>query len=195
MAPESIKSSPTYQRADLLAKAWELPMARLYAPLLSQSFTSMCGPTSIANVLRSMGVSTGKNPLRRFGLRAMSLDQVVAEAAAVVPSGWQVRAVRPRTVDELRAELRASNERDRRYITNFARSSLFRGGGGHHSPLGGLLEHEDLAFVLDVNSGFGPWLVSCDRLFDAMNTTGDRSTGKTRGLARFERLAHSVPGA
>jgi hypothetical protein len=184
---ESIRSSPTFQRPDLLQRAWALPVAKLYSPLLSQSFRSICGPTSVANVLRSMGVPAGKNPLKGFGVRAMSLDQLVREAAEVVPAGWQVRAVRPRTVDELRAELRTSNGENRRYVTNFARSSLFGGGSGHHSPIGGFLEDEDLALVLDVNSSFGPWLVSSERLFDAMNTTGDWSTGKTRGLARFER--------
>jgi hypothetical protein len=95
--------------------------------------------------------------------------------------------VRPQTLDELRVELRGSNDESRRYITNFARSSLFGGGSGHHSPVGGYLEDEDLAFVLDVNSGFGPWLVHSQRLFDAMSTTADWSTGQTRGLARFER--------
>ena len=78
---------------ETLARAWALPVARLYAPLLSQSFTSICGPTSVANVLRSMRVETGRNPFRRFGLRAMSLDQLVAESAEIVPKGWQVRAV------------------------------------------------------------------------------------------------------
>jgi hypothetical protein len=171
----------------LLAKAWALPVARLYAPLLSQGFTSICGPTSVANVLRSMGVRAGKNPLRGLGLRAMSLDQVVNEAAEVVPASWRVSAVRPSTVDALRDELRASNDERRRLVTNFARASLFGGGSGHHSPIGGYLEEEDLAFVLDVNAGFGPWLVSTERLFDAMNTVADWGSGKTRGLARFER--------
>jgi hypothetical protein len=171
----------------LLAKAWALPVARLYSPLLSQSFTSICGPTSVANVLRSMGVRASRNPLRGFGVRAMSLDQLANEAGEVVPAPWAVRAVRPRTVDELRAELRASNDERRRFVTNFARSSLFGGGSGHHSPMAGYLEQEDLAFVLDVNRGFGPWLVSTERLFAAMNTTADWATGKTRGLARFER--------
>ncbi len=183
----SIRSSPTFQRADLLEKAWALPVAKLYSPLLSQSFVSICGPTSVANALRSMGVRAGRNPLRGFGVRAMSLDQVANEAAEVLPTGWIARAVRPSSVDGLRAELRASNDERRRLISNFARASLFGGGSGHHSPIGGYLEDEDLAFVLDVNSGYGPWLVTTERLFDAMNTVGDWSTGKTRGLARFER--------
>ena len=185
--PPSISASHTWQRPDLLERAWQLPVARLYSPLLSQSVISICGPTSVANVLRSMGVGSGRNPLRGFGLRAMSLDQLASEAAEVVPAPWRVRTVRPRSVDELRAELSASNDVSRRFVTNFVRSSLFGGGGGHHSPLGGYLEPEDLVFVLDVNAGFGPWLVSPERLFEAMNTTADRATGKTRGLVRFER--------
>jgi hypothetical protein len=88
-------------------------------------------------------------------------------------------------VDELRSELRAANDESRRYVSNFDRSSLFGGGGGHHSPLGGFLEDEDLALVLDVNSSFGPWLVEPQRLLEAMTTDGG-----FRGLARFERLAN-----
>jgi hypothetical protein len=181
---QSIRSSPTFQRPELLEKAWALPVAKLYSPLLSQGFTSVCGPTSVANVLRSIGVPSGRNPLRGFGLRAMSLDQLVKEAAEVVPPGWRVEAIRPRTVDELRAELRASNGEDRRTVANFTRAPLFGGGGGHHSPIGGYLEDEDLAFVLDVNSSFGPWFASTKRLFEAMNTIAGPS-GAMRGLARF----------
>ena len=187
MPHSSIRSSPAYQRRELLERAWALPVAKLYSPLLSQSFTSICGPTSVANVLRSMGVRAGRNPLRGFGVRAMSLDQLASEAADVVPSGWRVRSVRPDSLEALRAELRASNDERYRFVTNFARTSLFGGGSGHHSPIGGYLEEEDLAFVLDVNSGYGPWLVSAERLLEAMNTTADWATGKTRGLARFER--------
>jgi hypothetical protein len=155
--------------------------------MLPQGFTSICGPTSVANVLRSMGVRAGRNPLKGFGVRAMSLDQVAAESSQVVPSPWRVTAVRPATVEALREELRGSNDLSRRFVSNFARSSLFGGGSGHHSPIGGYLAEEDLVFVLDVNAGYGPWLVGTDRLFDAMNTVADWSTGRTRGLARFER--------
>lgn len=118
----------------------------------------------------------------------MSLDQLAIESAEKLPSGWQVRVRRPRTVDELRAELLTSNEPSRRYVANFSRGPLFGRGGGHHSPIGGYLEAEDLAFVLDVNASFGPWLVGTARLFEAISTTADWSTGQTRGLARFERL-------
>ncbi len=109
-SPAVISSSPTTQQPQLLEQAWALPVARRYAPLLSQSVWSICGPTSVANVLRSMGVDSGRNPFTRFGLRPMSLDQVVTETAEVLPQGWAARAVRPRTVEALRHELRPSND-------------------------------------------------------------------------------------
>lgn len=177
---------PSFQQADLLTEAWDLPVARRYRPLQPQGFSSICGPTSVANVLRSLEVKTGRNPLRGFGLRAMTLDQLVSEAAEVAPAGWRVTAVRPRSVDALRAELSAANLEHRRYVGNFVRSAIFGHGGGHHSPIGGFLEREDLAFVLDVNASYGPWLVPTEKLFEAM-TAVDRSSGKARGLARFER--------
>lgn len=182
----SSTSGPISQRPELLERAWALPVAGLYSPLLSQTLFSICGPTSVANVLRSMKVRTGKNPFRRLGFRGMSLDQLATEAAEVVPPEWQVCAVRPRTVEALRAEIRASNDQGWRYVINFSRAPLFGGGGGHHSPVGGFIEREDLAFVLDVNASFGPWLVSTERLFEAMNTRA-WPEGPTRGLVRFQR--------
>ena len=64
-------------------------------------------------------------------------------------------------------------------MANFARAPIFGFGGGHHSPVGGYLEAEDLAFVLDVNARFGPWLVRAETLFTAI--------AGFRGLARYER--------
>jgi hypothetical protein len=134
-----------------------------------------------------MGVRAGRNPLRGFGVRPMSLEQLAREAAEVVPAPWRVRAVRPPTVEALRAELGAANDERRRLVLNFSRGPLFGSGGGHHSPIGGYLEEEDLALVLDVNAGYGPWLASPERLFEAMSTVADWATGTTRGLALFER--------
>ena len=75
------------------------------------------------------------------------------------------------------------NDSSRRYVINFARAPIFGSGVGHHSPIGGYLEAEDLVLVLDVNEKFKPWLVERSRLYDAMNTVdGD----KKRGLLRIE---------
>ncbi len=55
---------------------------------------------------------------------------------------------------------------------------IFGAGAGHHSPIGGYLENEDLVFVLDVNRDYRPWLVERARLFNAMNTwDGDKKRG------------------
>lgn len=172
---------------ELVAQAWKLPVAAKYQPLQSQSFRAICGPTSVANVLRSIEVKAGKNPLRGFGLRAMTLDQLVREAAEVVPAGWFVSAVRLDSVEALRDELRSSNTPHRRYVANFNRGPIFGWRGGHHSPVGGYLEEQDLAFVLDVNASYGPWLVPVPTFFEALQSV-DGSTGLARGLARFERV-------
>lgn len=137
-------------------------------------------------MLRSLGLECGRNPFRRFGLRAMSLDQLATESAEVVPEGWRVRALRLPDVDALRAELVRANDEAHRYVANFSRRPLFGRGGGHHSPVGGYLAAEDLAFALDVNSGFRPWLVRTEHLFEAMCAT-DRGDGRPRGLVHFER--------
>jgi hypothetical protein len=68
-------------------------------------------------------------------------------------------------------------------VINFSRKPIFGGGGGHHSPVAGYLEPEDLVFVLDVNRAFQPWLIPRTRLFAAMDTLdGERK----RGLLRIE---------
>jgi len=170
----------------LLNRAWSLPSAKNYQPLISQNVTSICGPTSAGNVLRSIGADRGRNPFSKFGLRAMSLDQLGSESAGIAPAGWRVEVVRLRDVEHLREELRRANDERFRYIANFSRKPIFGHGGGHHSPLGGYLESEDLAFVLDVNASYGPWLVAAETLFDALNTT-DRGDGQSRGLVRFSR--------
>ena len=44
---------------------------------------------------------------------------------------------------------------------------------------------EDLAFLLDVNKDYQPWLVKTERLYEAMNTV-DKGAGKKRGLLVLE---------
>lgn len=74
--------------------------------------------------------------------------------------------------------LRQANDQSRRYIVNFSRQTIFGAGVGHHSPIGGYLENEDLVFVLDVNRNFRPWLIERARLFAAVDTLdGERKRG------------------
>ena len=70
-------------------------------------------------------------------------------------------------------------------MVNFLREKIFGAGAGHHSPVGGYLEAEDMVLVLDVNEHFKPWLIETDRLFAAMDTV-DSDGGRKRGLLRIE---------
>jgi hypothetical protein len=56
---DSIERIPAYQNEALLARAWVLPVVRLHGPqgYLFQQNQSVCGPTSIADVMRSEGVA------------------------------------------------------------------------------------------------------------------------------------------
>jgi len=52
----SIATLPQYQNAVLLERAWSLPVARTFLHELDfQSNGSVCGPTSVANIFRSLG--------------------------------------------------------------------------------------------------------------------------------------------
>jgi hypothetical protein len=187
----SIKSEPTYQHAALLERAWLLPVAATYRKgLLYQENGSVCGPASVANVKRSLGSAAASvdSVLEGTGecstgicFMGLSLDELAEVARRA--TGRKVTLLRDLSLAQFRDELRHANDPARRYIVNFQRAPLFAQGGGHHSPLAGYLEAEDLVLVLDVNESFKPWLVKSERLFKAVDTV---DTGKKRGLLRIE---------
>jgi hypothetical protein len=188
--PESIERLPEYHDAALLARAWALPVARLYGPAgyMYQSNPSICGPTSIADVLHSEGrpgdpgtVLQGAGIFSIFGILpgGLTLDQ---EAALLhrqlnVP----VRTLRGLKLDDFRAEMAKSNDPAVRIIVNFTRAPLFGRGHGHFSPVLGYLAQRDLVFVGDVNAHYRPWLVPAARLFAAQDTV-DPATHEKRGV-------------
>jgi hypothetical protein len=113
-----------------------------------------------------------------FGL---TLDELADVARA--NTARKVTVLRDLSEEQFQEHLRRSNDLGRRYIVNFSREKIFGGGVGHHSPIGGYLESEDLVFILDVNPDYRPWLVERRRLFAAVNTPdGD----KKRGLLLIE---------
>lgn len=175
----------------LLERAWALPAAAaLRRKLVSQSNGSLCGPSSLANVFRTLGESatdeasvlsgTGKCGMGICFL-GLTLDELADVARA--HTRHKVEVLRDLSPAAFREQLRHSNDPRRRYIANFTRKAIFGGGGGHHSPIGGYLEDEDLVFVLDVNRDFGPWLVPRAKLFAAIDTLDG---SKKRGLLRIE---------
>jgi hypothetical protein len=180
-------------RSDRIPAALALPVATTYLRgFVWQTMRSLCGPTSVFNALRSLGDRVDRKSLLDgigvatvFGLRVGGTT--LTELAEVVhkKSARRATVLRDLSLDELRAELRQTNDPGRRYVANFHRGPLFGRGGGHHSPLGGYLEADDLALVLDTNKRIGPWLVSPERLLAAVATT-DPATGRARGLLRVE---------
>lgn len=185
----SIKETSAYQDPTLLAAAWQLPVAALYKTSIEyQRNGSVCGPTSVANVLHSLQrpgdqasvlKASGLTTVMGYLPQGITLDQL-AEVTAQ-STGSQVSVLRDLSLASFREHLRQSNDLARRYIINFTRAPLFGTGGGHHSPIAGYLAEQDLVLVLDVNEQYGAWLVTPERLFEAMDTI-DTGAGKKRGL-------------
>jgi hypothetical protein len=187
---EAIASSVT-RTPQLMEKAWQLPVAASFKRELTwQSNPSSCGPASLANIFQSLGekATSESAVLDDTGMCwwgvcpvGLTLDEV-AEVART-KTDRRVSLFRDLTQDQFREHLRRSNDPNNRYVINFLRAPIFGAGGGHHSPIGGYLEAEDLVFVLDVNETFRPWLIERARLFAAMDTMDN---DKKRGLVLIE---------
>jgi phytochelatin synthase len=171
VSSQAIETSVT-RTPQLLDKAWSLPVAATYKHNVAwQSNGSLCGPASLANVFRSLGepATTEAEVLDDTGLcwtgyciLGLTLDELAGVARK--HSTRKVTVLRDLTAEEFRQHLRLANDPRRRYIINFSRKPIFGDGVGHHSPIGGYLEAEDLVFVLDVNHNFRPWFIERTRL-------------------------------
>ncbi|SRR5258708_5870775 len=189
----SIKTTREYQDPRLLEKAWALPVAAAYrVEFESQGNGSFCGPTSVVDVLHSLHEGADQRTvLDGTGITTflgVLPGGIPIEKEAIVARTRLKRAVtilRDLDLPAFREHMKHANDLSRRYVVNFTRGPLFGTGGGHHSPIGGYLQDEDLVFVLDVNKKYGPWLVKPERLYEAMNTV-DKQTGMKRGLLIIE---------
>ena len=190
VSPQLVESSVT-RTPELVERAWRLPVAITFNRQLSwQSNGSRCGPAAIANAYRSLGeaASTEGKVLAGTGrcwtglcILGLTLDELADVARA--NTRRKITVLRDLSEEQFREHLRRSNDPGRRYIVNFSRERIFGAGVGHHSPIGGYLESEDLVFILDVNPDYQPWLVERTRLFAAVNSLdGD----KKRGLLLIE---------
>lgn len=183
--PEAIQSS-VIRSPQLMDRAWTLPVAATFGRNVTfQSNGSRCGPASIANALRSVGEeeTTEAEVLDGTGMCwtgfciiGLTLDELADLTRTKTER--KISVLRDLTADEFREHMKHANDPGRRYIVNFTREKIFGAGAGHHSPIGGYLEAEDLVLVLDVNEDYKPWLVERQRLFSAMDTLdGDRKRG------------------
>src|SRR5215213_10176508 len=190
VSPQAMASSVT-RKPELIEHAWRLPVAATFnRQVVWQSNVSRCGPAAVANAYRSLGegaVTEGK-VLAGTGrcwtglcIMGLTLDELADVARA--NTSRQITVLRDLSEDQFREHLRHSNDPARRYIVNFSREQIFGAEVGHHSPIGGFLEDEELVFILDVNADYQPWLVDPRRLFAAVDTLdGD----KKRGLLLIE---------
>lgn len=185
----SIEHSRIFRDPAMMKLAWEMPVASRYRRAFEfQHNQSVCGPTSIADVLRSVGrpltqeqVLTGspKRPWFGYLLGGLTLDQVGDLLAR--RSGQRVVVLRNLNLDRFRGRMVLLNDPRHRVIANFHRGPLFGRGHGHFSPLLAYLPRQDLVLVGDVNPSFRPFLVDTARLWKAVNTT-DPETRRSRGL-------------
>lgn len=191
----TIRDDAFFQDVSLLERAWSLPVAASMRPgFVSQPNGSFCGPTSVVNVVRSLGgeVST-ENVLDGTAITTVlgilpggiTLDQLAELARARLPE-HSIRVVRDLDLPAFRELIRTrANDPSARLIVNFTRQPLFATGGGHHSPIGGYLVDEDLVFVLDTNESYEPWLAPTARLYEAIDTV-DSTSGLKRGILVVE---------
>jgi hypothetical protein len=193
----SIAEAPAYQNAALLEQAWALPVAAAYRDdgYEYQSNPSFCGPTSAANLLQSRGEDVTQQSVLKntdvrpiFGLLPLGLT-LDEEAELLRDRGQRVTLLRDLSLDQFREHLARANDPASRYIINFHRGPLWGEGHGHFSPILGYLAEQDLVFVGDVNETFQPFLVSSERLFQAMDTI-DSTSKQKRGLLLVETPAH-----
>jgi hypothetical protein len=191
---DSIERIAVYQNEAALQRAWALPVARLYGPknYVFQENQSLCGPTSIADLLHSEGVATDPGMVLKHSNAAtingfLPLGLTLDEEAGLLEreTGKPVKVLRGLSLETFRAEMAGSNDPNRRIIVNFSRAPLFGRGHGHFSPVLGYLAEEDLVFVGDVNAKYRPWLVPLSRLFDAQDTV-DNSSHLKRGVLEVE---------
>jgi hypothetical protein len=186
----SIERDVRYRDPALMRSAWALPVARTYATggFEYQANQSFCGPTSVADLLKSIGrksdqkqaiAGTRYNPVGGFLIRGLTLDQLADILGQRL--GHPVQVVRDPTLEEFRGWMRRANDPNLRMIVNFHRGPMFGRGHGHFSPVLGYLASEDLVLVGDVNASYRPYLAPTERLWRAADTV-DSDTGKERGL-------------
>lgn len=185
----SIRHEAYFQNPQLLAQAWQLPVAQKYRPFQFQVNWAYCGPAAVNNTLASLGLPTtsqsdvldkGGPSMWRVLVMGLTLDELANNLEKQDPR-IRAQVLRGLTFEQFMQHVKLSNDPNRRYIINFTREPLFGVKIGHHSPLGGYLEDQNLVFVLDVHNDYKPFLVPPELLYEAMNTV-DSASERLRGM-------------
>jgi hypothetical protein len=125
----SIKETRDYQDPALLKKAWALPVAAAsQADIEFQQNGSVCGPTSLADVLHSLKQpgnqesilqGSGFSTVMGYLPEGLTLDQLAEIARQKLQR--KVTVLRALSLSAFREQLSHVNDPARRYVINFSR--------------------------------------------------------------------------
>jgi hypothetical protein len=200
----SIKETSSFQDADLLSLIWSSPIGLCYSNAVEfQEREGFCSSATQRSILKSIPNFKPQN-VPEPKLRSATLQVLATELEQGGHGMIKTTIVyASEGYDAYLDVLRKVNDVKYRVSINFLRSPLFGFKrpfwlpinlvscffGGHHSPLLGYLEEQNLVAVFDVNHNYGAFLVDARRLYDAVATfpiVG--SQGNPRGLVIAELL-------
>ena len=153
----------------------DFPLSAHYSELVRQINSSFCGPASVVNVLRSLGIIQFDQtsifdhvPLGYYHVRftGTTLDEIGTLLSA--SANIHYAAIRDISYQKFMWYAHLFNDTDKRFIINFDSAFLYGSGPGHHSPVGGYDVERDLVLIMDVNRG--PILAPSRLVYNAMNT-------------------------
>jgi Phytochelatin synthase len=199
----SIKKRPEYKDSTLLHRIWRSEAGKQYANILEyQRREGYCSRTTQRCVLKSIPqISADRIPEEKRGpTTVQNFASFIDECSKGATKSTVVLGTEG--FDAFMSAIQRANDPKVRLSANFLRTPLFGFNqpiffphnvllgffGGHFSPIVGYLEDANLVCVFDVNHNYGAFLVTPQRLYDAI-ATFDVTSGKSRGLVVTEILS------
>jgi Phytochelatin synthase len=199
---DSIKKRAEYKDARIISRIWRTDAGQHYVNAVEyQKREGYCCRTTQRCVLKS--IPQLPPDLIPEEKRGPSTIEKYAEFIDECTKGATKSTVVLGTegFDAFMSTIKRVNDPNVRVSANFLRSPIFGFNkpvflihnillglfGGHFSPIVGYLEDANLVCVFDVNHNYGPFMVTPQRLYDAV-ATFDVTSGKSRGLVVTEIL-------